>query len=375
MNKIKINLLSHGRFHMVDLTRELKKRGFDVKLYSFVPPKMCKKYGLCNEDFYSLFYILAPLVYISRHFKSFDKIRNIIQDVIMAIIMRKCNILISLTGFIFAPKKAKRNGATIIFERGSKHILEQEKILKHIHNRKEIEVIPSFNIKRNLEAYNIADYISIASQHVKESFIKNNFNPNKLFINPYGVDLSMFKPTLKKNKPYDVIMVGGWSYRKGCDLIIEAMKQMKLKFLHVGSIVDIPFPTNIPHFTHIDAVDQSKLINYYHQAKIFLFPSREDGFGMVLSQAMACNLPIVGSPNSGAPDLKEMIAIQDCITIIQDYTIDSIINAVNQALQQYDKLYEVYAGEAVNNLTWEAYGNRYANFINKIISDKTQHLL
>lgn len=90
-------------------------------------------------------------------------------------------------------------------------------------------------------------------------------------------------------------MVGGWSYRKGCDLIIEAMKQMKLKFLHVGSIVDIPFPTNIPHFTHIDAVDQSKLINYYHQAKIFLFPSREDGFGMVLSQAMACNLPIVGS--------------------------------------------------------------------------------
>ena len=60
----------------------------------------------------------------------------------------------------------------------------------------------------------------------------------------------MFKPTLKKNKPYDVIMVGGWSYRKGCDLIIEAMKQMKLKFLHVGSIVDIPFPTNIPHFTY-----------------------------------------------------------------------------------------------------------------------------
>ena len=51
--------------------------------------------------------------------------------------------------------------------------------------------------------------------------------------------------------------------------------------------------------------------------------------------------------NSGAPDLKEMIAIQDCITIIQDYTIDSIINAVNQALQQYDKLYEVYAGEAL----------------------------
>ena len=47
---------------MVDLTRELKKQGFDVKLYSYVPTKMCKQYGLCNEDYYSLFYILAPLV-------------------------------------------------------------------------------------------------------------------------------------------------------------------------------------------------------------------------------------------------------------------------------------------------------------------------
>lgn len=27
---------------MVDLTRELKKQGFDVKLYSFVPPKCAK---------------------------------------------------------------------------------------------------------------------------------------------------------------------------------------------------------------------------------------------------------------------------------------------------------------------------------------------
>lgn len=43
MNKIKINLLSHGRFHMVDLTRELKKQGFDVKLYSFVPPQNVQK--------------------------------------------------------------------------------------------------------------------------------------------------------------------------------------------------------------------------------------------------------------------------------------------------------------------------------------------
>lgn len=42
---------------MVDLTRELKKQGFDVKLYSFVPPKMCKSMVYVMKTFthYSIY--------------------------------------------------------------------------------------------------------------------------------------------------------------------------------------------------------------------------------------------------------------------------------------------------------------------------------
>lgn len=370
MDKIKVNLLSHGRFHMVDLARELDKQGFDVKLYSFVPTNMCEKYGLASKNTCTLFYIVAPLVFLSKRFKSFDKIRNIVQDIIMAIIMRKCDVLISLTGFIYAPKKALKNGSLLIFERGSKHILEQERVLKGNCKSTVNNIIPKFNIKRNLEAYNIADYISIASQHVKESFIKYKTNPNKLFVNPYGVDLSMFKPASKGEKEYDVIMVGGWSYRKGCDLIIEAMRQMKLNFLHVGGIVDIPFPEHEQNFTHIDSVHQTELINYYHRAKIFLLPSREEGLAMVQAQAIACNLPLVGSPDSGAEDLKMMVTYPEFITIINDYTVQSVINGVKDALLQYEKLIEPYSGEAIKNLTWTAYGIRYAEFINKALLER-----
>lgn len=89
-------------------------------------------------------------------------------------------------------------------------------------------------------------------------------------------------------------MVGGWSFRKGCDLIVEALKDTNLTFLHVGGIVDVEFPS-FPNFTHVDAVDQSKVIDYYHK---------------------------------------------------------------------------VYAGDAINNLTWEAYGKRYADFFIQITSNK-----
>lgn len=42
---------------MVDLTRELKKQGFDVKLYSFVPPKCAKSMVYVMKTFthYSIY--------------------------------------------------------------------------------------------------------------------------------------------------------------------------------------------------------------------------------------------------------------------------------------------------------------------------------
>ena len=165
---------------------------------------------------------------------------------------------------------------------------------------------------------------------------------------------------------FDVIMVGNWGYRKGCDLIIETIRRTNLQFLHVGGIGDLPFQSE-NNFTHIDSVDESELSKYYNMAKIFLFPSREDGFGMVLSQALACNLPIVGSQDCGAPDLKGMVAASQYGSISSDYTVAAVVEALRMALENYRQLgNKQYAGNAIENLTWEAYGKRYAHFLNTI---------
>ncbi len=372
---IKINILSPGRFHVCDLARELDKNGFDVKFYSFVPTKRAEKFGLPRKCSASILPVIAPFLFIERKiFKNkgyAHKLRILIQDFITGIYMRNCDICIAMSGdFVFAPRMAKRKGTIIIYERGSKHIMEQKKVLESIPSLKGQEPVPTFNVNREIKSYELADYISIASQHVRNSFLLYKFPSEKLFMNPYGVDLSMFKPAPKGDRIYDVIMVGGWSYRKGCDLIIEAIKHTNLKFLHVGGIVDISFPEDLPNFTHVDAVDQIKLINYYHQAKVFLLPSREEGLAMVQAQAIACNLPLVGSPDSGAEDLKQMVANSNCIIIIKEYSAESVIEGIKDALSQYDNLQGCYAGDAIRNLTWETYGNRYAEFINKIVINR-----
>lgn len=89
----------------------------------------------------------------------------------------------------------------------------------------------------------MADYIILPSLHSRESFIEQGIKEKKLFVNPYGVNLSWFFPTkLDYEKAFDVIIVGIWTLRKGVDLLVNACKNKNLSLLHVGPLSsDYPF--------------------------------------------------------------------------------------------------------------------------------------
>ena len=365
--------MSPGRSHLCDLTRELHHNGFDVKFYSFVPTQRLKKFGLPRCCSKSLFVFLLPFVTLRRLIpksKIIAALLRKVQDFLTMIAMRRCDVTIAWSGdFNKSLEKAKRRGDVVIVERGCKHILEQKRILESIPMLQGKVIIDNANAERELHDYNIADYISVASRHVVDSFTKYNYPLEKLFLNPYGVDVSMFYPSDKVEKKYDAIMVGNWCYRKGCDLIVNAIKNMELDFLHVGSITDCPFPRDDNHFTHIDSVSQDKLIGYYHQSKVSIMPSREDGFGMVYSQALACNLPILGSVDSGAPEIKCRVEKPQCVVIIDEYTTEAVEKGIKETMSQYEMLQgSRYAGKAIEELSWLSYGRRYAEWLNNVLT-------
>lgn len=369
MNKIRVNIATSHRFHLLDLARELDKQGFDVRFYSYVPPKRCLRFGLPRKCCSSLFWIVFPFLVLQKLFgykSTIVKYRNQIMDYYLSQFMRPCDVYIAL-GTVYKHSfvtAKKRFGAKTILEWGSMHIDEQQEILANCHGTLNKEY---FN-KRSREGYEIVDYIAIPAIHTRNSFVKHGISEEKLLQNPYGVDVSMFYPDKKQNKIYDLIMVGNWSRQKGCDLIVEAVKILNLKFIHVGAIVDLPIPKE-SNFTHIDPVDQSELVKYYNMAKIFILPSRQEGLAMVQVQAIACNLPMIGSPHSGALDLKGMVECPEFITIIQDWTVSSVVSAINDAMAlQKTQKDNLYAGNALYNLTWEAYGKRYTKGITEILS-------
>lgn len=108
------------------------------------------------------------------------------------------------------------------------------------------------------------------------------------------------------------IAVGQFIPRKGFDYLIKAAGKIPKEYgiLLVGGIAGTEFnklrelnsATNV-HF--LDFMDKERLSLYYKAADIFVFPTREDIWGLVLNEAMSYGLPSVASVRANAT--KELI--------------------------------------------------------------------
>ena len=64
--KLRIGIATSGRFHLLDLARELDALGVDVRFYSYVPRKRAQKFGLPPAVTLHLLPFLFPLVALER---------------------------------------------------------------------------------------------------------------------------------------------------------------------------------------------------------------------------------------------------------------------------------------------------------------------
>jgi glycosyltransferase involved in cell wall biosynthesis len=271
-------------------------------------------------------------------------------------------VFIGMSGLCVRSAQAAREkyGAKIFLERGSRHILSQKEILEAIPGMARPGV-PEFNVRRELRGYDFADVISIPSRHVERSFLDKGFPAQKLFRNPYGVDLTMFPPTPKpRNKVPTLVFAGAWSLRKGCDVLAKAVAGQPWQLIHVGSVGNAPLPT-LTNFESRGMVPQSKLIEIYREADAFVLPSREDGFGLVLCQALTCGLPLICTDRTGGEDLAEFLEDPSWVTVVQPDDVAALRMGIEQALVKASTQSGMrdILGAARERLSWRAYGERY----------------
>jgi len=374
MRRLRIAIATVGRYHVLDLARELSVLGHDVAFWTIVPRRMAVRFGLPPAAHRGLLPALFPLVAVQRYggCAIHRMVTPILLSAIDSLIARKlepCDVFIGMSGLCIksAVVAKQRFEAKVFIERGSRHILSQKEILDAIASPSgRRDTVPAYAVRRELASYDAADVIVVPSKHVVQSFLERGVPESKLFRNPYGVDLSMFPVTpAPPSDPPTVLCVGAWSLRKGCDVLTEAWRMMNgVRLLHVGPLGDAPLPQD-SGFEHHDPVPQWRLREFYAQAHVFVLASREDGFGLVLSQALACGLPVVCTDRTGGEDLREFLDDPSWVTVVPvenpGALADGIRRALDLALGQPGV--RNILGDGREKPSWRAYGARYDRFI------------
>ncbi len=365
---MKISVVTTGRFHVLDLARELAALGHELQFFSCVPRKRAAKFGLPAGAHRRGLLAIAPLLLAQRHCaparaRRLEVLTLVLADRMAALLLEPCDVFVGMSGLCRCSLRSAsdRFGALTVLERGSRHVLSQKRILEAIPGAAR-PAVPGFSIERELWGYEHADMISVPSHHVVRSFLDEGVPGAKLFRNPYGVDLGMFPPTsLRSSPPPQLLFVGNWSLQKGCDILWSACDGNGWSLMHVGALGDAPVPAS-PLFTHSEPVSQERLVEFYQEASVFVLASRQDGFGMVLAQALSCGLPLVCTERTGGQDLRECLDDPRWVTVVPVDDPEALANGVRRALAMAATQSgpREILGAAREKLSWRAYGTRMA---------------
>jgi glycosyltransferase involved in cell wall biosynthesis len=177
-----------------------------------------------------------------------------------------------------------------------------------IWSPKDRVTLPRSLFRRCTQDLESSDYILCSSLFVRDSMLYNGIPESKLAVLPYGANIATFTPAEKPTIEPVFIAVGTLTLRKGTPYLLEAMRIVRrfhpdAKLYLVGGIHD-DFKRLIGgwrgEFTHVPAASHAQLAKLLQQSLAFVFPSCEEGFARVLSEAMAAGLPIVATHESGA---------------------------------------------------------------------------
>lgn len=318
-----------GRFHALELAAQLQKRRALKALFTFdygpsdnslVNPcsvhiiKSCK---IINDAFVKL--QLARFVPKA----SFNMFKDNLFDMLVSKQLAHLDHIDIFVGWahytLNSIPTARKAGAIIIIESGSCHILEQQQLLQEEYKKFGLHYNPTHpkTIEKMLAEYQQADVIMTLSSFAQQSFIKQGLPPHKIYKIPCGINIDFFlhHKIFMHKKKFRVIFVGLVTLRKGVHHLIQAWAQAKLpqqnaELFIVGAIQQdfrliqqkLSIPSNV---ILVGPKDRETLRQYLQQSSLFVLPSIEDGFGMVIAEAMASGLPVICSKNTAGVDIIE----------------------------------------------------------------------
>lgn len=268
--------------------------------------------------------------------------------------------------------KKKFNSMTIV-ERGSSHIKFQDEILKEEYNYWNVKYDPIIKemIEREIAEYEEADFITVQSSFAEKTFLDQGIQKDKLIKIPLGVDLNQFKRVKKEDNVFRVFYAGNFSIRKGAMYLLRAISDLKLKNFefvingHISSELTDLIKPYADKIKFIGSRPFSDLYKVYSQASVLVLPTIEDGFAKVITESMACGVPVIATENCGSTDVIDngvngfIVPIRDHIQLMEKIQILYEDNGLRNYMA------EMAYKKAHQSLSYKDHGLRAINIYEK----------
>ncbi len=184
------------------------------------------------------------------------------------------------------------------------------------------------------------------------------------------------KKSLNMQPGINILFVGSFIYRKNVELLLEASLIVKSANFHIiGGVAtekykEIVNNSNNVHF--YEHMSKNELKKYYDACDIFVFPTREDIWGLVINEALAHGLPIITTDKCIAG--TEMIKDSTHGTIIStDSNSEKLANAILELINNLTFYNRKRLQETAKSYTIEKMVTKHIEIFNTIINKKNNY--
>ncbi|EMA30476.1 glycosyltransferase family 4 protein [Haloarcula japonica] len=201
------------------------------------------------------------------------------------------------------------------------------------------------NVVMDYVASRAADKVIAISDHAYEQLTTSyRLSEDGVEMIPHGVDTDRFYPRQERHPAADsenmsLLYIGRLGARKGLALALRALARVEsdgVEFLIAGTgrhedrlrklAQELEIQEQVRFLGYVDEADLPEL---YSSADVFILPSKYEGFGLVLLEAIACGTPVIGADAGGIPTAVDD-GVDGCVV---ERNEDSLADTIEEMIQ------------------------------------------
>lgn len=318
-----VGLVSTARYHFFDLARQLDQRQMLDRYVTGYPKWKTQGDGLEGKLVHfagwQTMYAAALRAGLADNWaaREIEWVNNERIDRFAARHLTDCDAVIAQACAGLHTGRAVRDRGGLHFcDRGAAHLVYQDRLLRSEYERLGVPYvgIDKRKLEKEPQEYAESDGILVPSEFVRQSFTQEGVPEQKVHKALLGVDLSRFQPNgAPPISPFRIIFIGALSIQKGIHTLLEAVQKLKTNEVEL-ILAGVESPEAKSLFSRFDPqskarrfghVPQEELVQKVSQSHLLVLPSVQDGFGMVVAQAMACGVPCLVSDHAGAAEIVQ----------------------------------------------------------------------